>query len=151
MSDLWFYEWIKMSVERWANCQNKEFAQRSKRSLSLKERAFWAVRSLSDVTMLSFFFGGGGFLDFFPMYCVQHCFICRPSDSTVSEDAGMELLPWQSESSNHSARSPSQNRRIAYQENDEGRSYTCISTDVLMYLNMNLYQSINVLLYRLFI
>jgi hypothetical protein len=24
------------------------------------------------------------------MYCIQHCFICRPSDSTVSEDAGIE-------------------------------------------------------------
>ncbi len=94
MSDLWFYEWIKMNVERWANCQNKEFAHRSKRSLSLKECAFWAVRSLSDVTMISFL---GGFLDFFPMYCVLHCFICRPSDSTVSKDAGIELLPWQSE------------------------------------------------------
>ncbi len=27
---------------------------------------------------------------FFPMYCFQHCFICLPSDSTVSEDAGIE-------------------------------------------------------------
>ncbi len=24
------------------------------------------------------------------MYCFQHCFICRPSESTVSEDAGIE-------------------------------------------------------------
>ncbi len=24
------------------------------------------------------------------MYLIQHCFICRPSDSTVSEDAGIE-------------------------------------------------------------
>jgi hypothetical protein len=24
------------------------------------------------------------------MYEIQHCFICRPSDSTVSEDAGDE-------------------------------------------------------------
>ncbi len=24
------------------------------------------------------------------MFCIQHCFICRPSDSTVSEDAGIE-------------------------------------------------------------
>jgi hypothetical protein len=23
-------------------------------------------------------------------YFIQHCFICRPSDSTVSEDAGIE-------------------------------------------------------------
>ena len=53
MSDLWFSEWKKMSVERWANCQKKEFAHRSKRSLNLKERAFWAVRSLSDVPVLS--------------------------------------------------------------------------------------------------
>jgi hypothetical protein len=29
------------------------------------------------------------FLDF-SMYCNQHCFICRPSDSTVSEDARIE-------------------------------------------------------------
>ncbi len=27
---------------------------------------------------------------FFFMYDIQHCFICRPSDSTVSEDAGIE-------------------------------------------------------------
>jgi hypothetical protein len=27
---------------------------------------------------------------FFFMYNIQHCFICRPSDSTVSEDAGIE-------------------------------------------------------------
>jgi hypothetical protein len=71
------------------------------------------------------------------MYCIQHCFICRPSDSTVPEEAGIELLPPQN--------------RIAYQENDKGRFYTCNSTDVLMYLNMKLYQRINVLLYRLFL
>jgi hypothetical protein len=36
-------------------------------------------------------FKQGGILDFlFSMYCIQHCFICRPSDSTVSEDAGIE-------------------------------------------------------------
>jgi hypothetical protein len=33
----------------------------------------------------------GDFLDFFFfMYDIKHCFICRPSDSTVSEDAGIE-------------------------------------------------------------
>ena len=26
------------------------------------------------------------------MYDIQHCFICRPSDSTVSEDAGIERM-----------------------------------------------------------
>jgi hypothetical protein len=30
----------------------------------------------------------GGFFLF--MYDIQHCFICRPSGSTVSEDAGIE-------------------------------------------------------------
>jgi hypothetical protein len=50
MSDLLFSEWKKMSVERWANCQKKEYAHRSKQSLNSKERAFWAVCSLSDVT-----------------------------------------------------------------------------------------------------
>ncbi len=36
-------------------------------------------------------FTRGYFLVFF-MYIIQHCFICRPSESTVSEDAGIE--PW---------------------------------------------------------
>ncbi len=33
----------------------------------------------------------GGFFGFFLfLYDIQHCFICRPSDSTASEDAGIE-------------------------------------------------------------
>ncbi len=31
----------------------------------------------------------GDFLDFF-MYFIQHCFILRPLDSIMSEDAGLE-------------------------------------------------------------
>jgi hypothetical protein len=31
-----------------------------------------------------------GFFLFMYRYDIQHCFICRPSDSTVSEDAGIE-------------------------------------------------------------
>jgi hypothetical protein len=43
-------------------------------------------------------------------YVIQHCFICRPSDSTVSEDAGIEpgtvaTLVLTARRSNHSARS----------------------------------------------
>ncbi len=34
-------------------------------------------------------FFGGIFSLFFP-YVIQHCFICRPSDSTVPTDAGIE-------------------------------------------------------------
>jgi hypothetical protein len=44
----------------------------------------------------------GGFVWIFFMYCIQHCFFCRPSDSTVSEDAGIALAVRRS---NHSARS----------------------------------------------
>jgi hypothetical protein len=44
------------------------------------------------------------------MYDIQHCFICRPSDSTVSEDAGIEprtvaTTALTVKCSNHSARS----------------------------------------------
>ncbi len=40
--------------------------------------------------------------EIFFIYFIQHCFICRPSDSTVSEDAGIEpmtvkTLDWQSD------------------------------------------------------
>ncbi len=45
------------------------------------------VASIEDI----FFFFKGDFLEFFIfIYVFQHCFICRPSDSTVSEDAGIE-------------------------------------------------------------
>ncbi len=33
--------------------------------------------------------GGGGFFSFCS-YSIQHCFICRPSDSTVPTNAGIE-------------------------------------------------------------
>jgi hypothetical protein len=56
----------------------------------------------------------GKFLGFFLfMYVIQHCFICRPLDSTVSEDAGIEprtvvTLALTARLSNHSASSHSQ-------------------------------------------
>ncbi len=45
---------------------------------------------------------GGIFLDFFYMYRIQHCFICRPSDSLCRRMLGSNpglsrLLHWQSE------------------------------------------------------
>ncbi len=47
---------------------------------------------------------------FFFMYDIQHCFICRPTDSAVSEDAGIEPRTVATSAlavrrSNHSARS----------------------------------------------
>jgi hypothetical protein len=41
--------------------------------------------SRNDVASKVEFFGF-----FLLMYVILHCFICRPSDSTVSEDAGIE-------------------------------------------------------------
>ena len=49
------------------------------------------------------FFKGGFFI-----YCIQHCFICRPSDFTVSEDVGIEprtVATMAVRRSNHSAKS----------------------------------------------
>jgi hypothetical protein len=31
-------------------------------------------------------------LEFYVLYCIQHCFICRPSDSTVLEDAALRTV-----------------------------------------------------------
>ncbi len=44
---------------------------------------FWCVTNTVNLT-------GVFFRIFFCMYFIQHCFICRPSDSTVPEDAGIE-------------------------------------------------------------
>ncbi len=35
-----------------------------------------------------------GIYFYFLVYVIQHCFICRPSDSSVSEDAGIEPDKW---------------------------------------------------------
>ncbi len=54
----------------------------------------------------------GDFLDFYSVFYIQRCFIYRPSDSTVSENAGIEprsvaisALAVRGSNSNHSARS----------------------------------------------
>ncbi len=62
-----------------------------------------------------FFFTGDFLIFFLFMYNIQHCFICRPSDSTVSEDAGIELRTVATTAlavrrSDHSARSHPQTR-----------------------------------------
>ncbi len=44
-----------------------------------------AVISLLTIEVRQYFFLQGDVL-----YCIQHCFICRPSDSIESEDAGIE-------------------------------------------------------------
>jgi hypothetical protein len=39
------------------------------------------------------------------MYVIQHCFICRPSDSTVSVDRAQDYCDFGIDSSNHLVRS----------------------------------------------
>ncbi len=48
---------------------------------------------VSTIPAANFFFFGGGIFSLFP-YNIQHCFICRPSDSTVPTDAGIEICHW---------------------------------------------------------
>jgi hypothetical protein len=65
---------------------SKELAYLSKGCLtmiSLWLLAFCII-SISCHLVATVFFEG------FFMYDIQHCFICRPSDSTVSKDAGIE-------------------------------------------------------------
>ncbi len=53
--------------------------------------AFNAVYSITcSVAAVSLKLKGGIFCFFLLMYCIQHRLICRPPDSTVSEDAGIE-------------------------------------------------------------
>jgi hypothetical protein len=49
----------------------------------------WIRNTACNIT-----FSKGGFfwIFLFFVYDIQHCFICRPSDSTVSEDAGIGYL-----------------------------------------------------------
>jgi hypothetical protein len=48
---------------------------------------FPGLREQKDKVFLKYFFGG--FFSF-RSYNIQHCFICRPSDSTVPTDAEIE-------------------------------------------------------------
>jgi hypothetical protein len=66
---------------------------------------------VSDIVKLEkYFHKGNSFWIFLFMYVIQHCFICRPSDSAESEDAGIEprtvaTLALTANWSNHSATS----------------------------------------------
>jgi hypothetical protein len=73
---------------------NKCSQPRSSLAASFIYASTYWVEEFWQFFFLNIFWG-----DFFS-YCIQHCFICRPSDSTVSTDAGIELLQlvhWQSE------------------------------------------------------
>ncbi len=54
--------------------------------LEIFEQIFVFAKGLAKILVLS-----RSFFDFFFLkYVIQHCFICRSSDFTVSEDAGIE-------------------------------------------------------------
>jgi hypothetical protein len=52
-----------------------------------------SVASYSVYLTILFFKQRDFFIRFFMYVLIQHCFICRPSDSTVSEDAGSGTEP----------------------------------------------------------
>ncbi len=68
-------------------CGFMNFMQGSKKNC---HHFFSPLKSLPTVTLIIICkLLNGGFFGFF-QYFIQPCFICRPSDSTVSEDAGIE-------------------------------------------------------------
>ncbi len=56
---------------------------------------FWFLRHCKRSLNLIFLFFYRGICLHFLYVIIQHCFICRPSDSTVSEDDGFNFLLWQ--------------------------------------------------------
>ncbi len=69
--------------------------------------AFRSVAAYRKGTVVANENSKGGIFGFFLfMYVIQHCFICCPSESTVSEDAGIEprtvaILAWTARRCNH--------------------------------------------------
>jgi hypothetical protein len=51
---------------------------------TFKKTTYMGVKTF--LLQIFFFLGGGNFFS----YRIQHCIICRPSDSTVPTDAGIE-------------------------------------------------------------
>ncbi len=51
----------------------------------------WVIKKTCCVfSQVSFFSLPSLFLFLFFHYCIQNCFVCHPSESTVFEDAGIE-------------------------------------------------------------
>ncbi len=74
---------ILESQENWTELKRiKYWCRTSRICMSESSGLQWLVLFKKGI-FFSFFF-------FFFLYFIQHCFVCRPSDSTVSEDAGIE-------------------------------------------------------------
>jgi hypothetical protein len=57
---------------------------------TLHRQRGWGVCVLQYGANVLYIYFLGGFIYYFFSYYIQHCFICRPSDSTVPTDAGIE-------------------------------------------------------------
>ncbi len=95
-----FCQLIRQTFPRWAETCGLEH-----RVHKVATAAFWRTFShegkispnwwgwgmhAHPLSLHFFFFWGGDLFLFFSSYNIQHCFICRPSDSTVPTDAGIE-------------------------------------------------------------
>jgi len=76
-SSIWCWSWASRS-----HIISKFHAHWGDSTLGLS--IFW-----TEAFSIVFFLGWGNFFYFFPYY-IQHCFICRHSDSNVPTDAGIE-------------------------------------------------------------
>ncbi len=74
---------VRCSIER-RGCSARGVLHNCVAAAPLESAALHEAAPLMTVVKQGNFFG------FFPMNCIQHCFICLPSDSTASEDAGIE-------------------------------------------------------------
>ncbi len=108
------YSFAYPSAGLWNCCSEAKIA---KPRLATCVTSLDSVFSVEDAAISSYPMHTGGFfwIFFSSMYCIQHCFICRPSDSTVSEDAGIEprtiaTLALAVRRFHHSARSHPQTR-----------------------------------------
>jgi hypothetical protein len=75
------------------------YGQIIKGTSSVRAPAVVQAIDLGEIEDFFIFFWGGGYFLFLSHY-IQHCFICRPSDSTVPTDAGIEprtAVHWQSD------------------------------------------------------
>ncbi len=93
----WF---LKLFWQAWLCCKATSFAMSLMAGFKPRELPYHGGVLSNQATHLL-----KGFIFFFFSYYIQHCFICRPSDSTVPTDAGIEArtvalagpLHWQSD------------------------------------------------------
>ncbi len=94
-------------------------------------------RNLIIMVRIFFFFLKGDFFNFF-QYFIQHGFICRPSDSTLSETAGIEPRTVATSAlavgrSNHTARS---HPELVYTYDWYNCCISCISDQLFFFFLM---------------